>query len=252
MSERRPFREIKLQWLEQLLCDPDLSPFAKCLGALIVTRYINGHTEEAWPSYKTLADALNKSVKTIQRAIRELEQHEWFKVARGNGCTNSTRYRPTEKTILAACEAREKTGKVVPLPAKEAGQNCLKTRSNLSREHGQKCPPNKENKPNKNLSARKDAPPPNERRRAIPALFIKLNEQWKIDQWRFWLEQNGLPPLEELNISETRNGLHGYVLPSNCPPSSDDTERTQEVLRCIHSRLNQPTHVISFAEEVAS
>lgn len=46
---------------------------------------MNGHTEKAWPSYQTIADATGKSVKTIQRAIRELEDTEWLDVRRGNG-----------------------------------------------------------------------------------------------------------------------------------------------------------------------
>lgn len=73
MTEPRPFREIKLQWLQLLSCDRDLSDSARSVALYIVTTHLNGHTQKAWPSYQTIADATGKSVKTIQRAIRELE-----------------------------------------------------------------------------------------------------------------------------------------------------------------------------------
>lgn len=83
MSERRPFREVKLQWLRLLSCDANINDNAKCIALYIVTAHVNGHTEKAWPSYKTIAEATGKSVKSIQRAIRDLEIGEWLSVQRG-------------------------------------------------------------------------------------------------------------------------------------------------------------------------
>jgi hypothetical protein len=34
MSGARPFRDVKLQWLQQLSCDKDLSDNARSVGAL--------------------------------------------------------------------------------------------------------------------------------------------------------------------------------------------------------------------------
>jgi len=76
MSVSRPFREVKLQWLQQLSCDKNLSDNSRSVALYIVTTHMNGHTEKAWPSYQTIADVTGKSVKTIQRAIRELEDRE--------------------------------------------------------------------------------------------------------------------------------------------------------------------------------
>jgi hypothetical protein len=73
MSGARPFRDVKLQWLQQLSCDKGLSDNARSVALYIVTTHLNGHTEKAWPSYQTIAEATGKSVKTIQRAVRELE-----------------------------------------------------------------------------------------------------------------------------------------------------------------------------------
>ena len=36
------------------------------MALYIITTHLNGHTEKAWPSYQTIADATGKSVKTIE------------------------------------------------------------------------------------------------------------------------------------------------------------------------------------------
>ena len=66
MSDVRPFRDVKRQWLQQLSCDKDLSDSARSVALYIITTHLNGHTEKAWPSYQTIADATGKSVKTIE------------------------------------------------------------------------------------------------------------------------------------------------------------------------------------------
>ncbi|MDD1498572.1 helix-turn-helix domain-containing protein [Agrobacterium sp. CNPSo 3708] len=148
MSGARPFRDVKLQWLQQLSCDKDLSDSARSVALYIITTHLNGHTEKAWPSYQTIADATGKSVKTIQRAVRELEVKGWFEVQRGNGVGHNTEYRPSAASILRASDAREKTDKVVTLYPDKGGQNRPARRSDLSSEGGQICPPNPEKEKN--------------------------------------------------------------------------------------------------------
>lgn len=122
MSECRPFREVKPQWLQQLSCDANLNDGAKCVALYIITTHLNGHTERAWPSYQTIAEATGKSVKTIQRAVRELEVNGWFQVQRGNGVWHNTEYRPSPPSIIRASESREKTDKIVTLYPAEGGR----------------------------------------------------------------------------------------------------------------------------------
>jgi len=160
MSERRPFREVKLQWLRLLSCDANINDNAKCVALYIVTAHVNGHTEKAWPSYKTIAEATGKSVKSIQRAIRDLEIGGWLNVQRGNGVGHNTEYRPTDASILKASELREKTDKSVPLAASEGGQICPERRSDVSGKGGQICPPNLEKEKNLNLTRVRCAPRP--------------------------------------------------------------------------------------------
>ncbi len=220
MTERRPFREVKLQWLQQLSCDIDLSDSAKCVALYIVTTHLNGHTEKAWPSYQTIADATGKSVKTIQRAVRELESKGWFEVQRGNGVGHNTEYRPSAASIISASEAREKTDKIVTLYPAEGGQIHSARRSEMSSKGGQICPPNLEkekiNKPN----PREGAPPRVEPRRAVPLVFVAETQLQQISLWRNWLINQGMPALERLELRTMRGGKYGYALPGHWPPDS--------------------------------
>lgn len=56
----------------QVLRDPDLTPQAKALYALLATYADNGG-RDCWPNQQTLADQLGVSVDTIQRQLRVLE-----------------------------------------------------------------------------------------------------------------------------------------------------------------------------------
>jgi DNA-binding transcriptional regulator YhcF (GntR family) len=218
MTEPRPFREVKLQWLQQLSCDRDLSDSARSVALYIITTHMNGHTEKAWPSYQTIADATGKSVKTIQRAVRELEVKGWFDVQRGNGVGHNTEYRPSAASILRASDAREKTDKIVTLYPKEGGQIRRARRSDVSGEGGQICPPNPEkekiNKPN----PREHAPPRVETRRAVPLVFVAETKTDQIEQWRAWLRRHGFPSFEALGVRMVKAGKPGYALPGYWPP----------------------------------
>lgn len=218
MTERHPFREIKLQWLQQLSCDRDLSDSARSVALYIVTTHLNGHTEKAWPSYQTIAVATGKSVKTIQRAIRELEEKEWFEVRRGNGVGHNTEYRPSAASILRASHAREKTDKIVTLYPNEGGQIRPARRSDLSREGGQICPPNPEKEKIYKPNPREDAPPRIETRRAVPLVFVAETQADQVEQWRIWLRRHGFLSLEALGVRTVKTGKPGYALPGHWPP----------------------------------
>ena len=235
MSGTRPFRDVKLQWLQQLSCDKDLTDNARSVAIYIVTTHLNGHTEKAWPSYQTIADATGKSVKTIQRAVRELEVSGWFEVERGNGVGHNTEYRPSASSTLRASQAREKTDKIVTLYPDKGGQNRPGRRSDLSSEGGQICPPNLEkeiiNKPN----ARADAPPRVETRRAVPLVFVAETKADQVEQWRNWLQRSGLPSMQALGVQTVKAGRRGYSLPGYWPP--DETSRhAQEWIAFFNDR----------------
>jgi len=225
MRGMRPFREVKLQWLQQLSCDGDLNDSARSVALYIVTTHLNGHTEKAWPSYQTIADATGKSVKTIQRAVRELEIKGWLEVRRGSGIGHNTEYRPSTVSILHASDAREKTDKIVTLYPNEGGQIRPARRSDVSGEGGQICPPNPEKEKIHKPNPREDAAPRVETRRAIPLVFVAATKVVQVEQWRIWLRHHGIPSFEALGVRTMRAGKAGYILPGYWPPddASPDT-----------------------------
>lgn len=239
MSARRPFREVKLQWLQQLSCDKDLSDNARSIALYIVTTHMNGHTEKAWPSYQTIADATGKSVKTIQRAIRELEDKEWFDVRRGNGIGHNTEYRPSGLSILRASEAREKTDRIVTLRPGEGGQIRPRRQSDMSGKGGQICPPNPEKEKIYKPNAREEAKSRPEILSAVPLVFVPATKTVQIDHWRSWLRESRLPDIDALSLKTVVGGRSGYSLPGYWPPGDAAEGRLSTIafLRQRHIHL---------------
>jgi DNA-binding transcriptional regulator YhcF (GntR family) len=222
MTNHRPFREVKLQWLQQLSCDKDLSDNARSVALYIVTTHMNGHTEKAWPSYQTIADATGKSVKTIQRAIRELEAKEWFDVRRGNGIGHNTEYRPSALSILRASEAREKTDRIVTLRPNEGGQIRPRRQTDLSTKGGQICPPNPEKEKIYKPNAREECLVSSEVQHPVPAIFLADTKTAQVLHWQKWLGSHDLGTLDALSLRVIVNGKTGYRLPGHWPPGDTD------------------------------
>lgn len=230
MNASYSFREVKLQWLQQLSCNRDLSDNAKTVALYIVTTHLNGHTEKAWPSYKTIADATGKSVKTVQRAIKDLELYGWFKVQRGNGIGHNTEYRPSAETILRASKAREKTDKIVPLYPAKGGQNRPARRSDLSSQRGQICPPNPEKEKINKLNTREGQASQLHDYLPIALVFLFDHQSAQLAQWRDWLQRHGFMSLEELGTKSVKSGRTGYVLPGYWPPDPDSEREVESLI----------------------
>ena len=222
MTEPRPFREIKLQWLQLLSCDRNLSDSARSVALYIVTTHLNGHTQKAWPSYQTIAVATGKSVKTIQRTIRELEDQEWFEVRRGNGVGHNTEYRPSAASILRASDSREKTDKIVTLYPDTGGQIRPARRSAVTSEGGQICPPNPEKEKIYKPNAREACLVAADVQHAIPAIFVADTKNAQVLQWQRWLGSHVLGTLDALSLRTMINGKRGYRLPGHWPPAETD------------------------------
>ncbi|GAA0786742.1 helix-turn-helix domain-containing protein [Roseibium denhamense] len=240
MAERRPFREVKLQWLRLLSCDANINDNAKCVALYIVTAHVNGHTGKAWPSYKTIAEATGKSVKSIQRAIRDLEIGGWLGVQRGNGVGHNTEYRPTDASIIKASQLREKTDKSVPLNHAEGGQICPERRSDVSGKGGQICPPNLEKEINKKPNGR-EARAKAVAGRAVPVVNVPVSHGHMIREWNAWLARKSLPDLVRFNLNSASPGTGWYRLPGRWPPE-DGSEKEQDCLSYFLSRLPAIAH----------
>lgn len=137
------FNSVKLQWLTLLCQDESLSSTAVVVALYVVTVHYNQDKGKAWPSFATIAHATGKSIKTVQRAIKELDG-TWFDIERGNGHGHSTTYAPSNASVLAAISLRQKHDKVVHLLPMKGGHACPERVSESSPQGGRESPPNPE------------------------------------------------------------------------------------------------------------
>jgi hypothetical protein len=84
------FVQRKLAWLQALATDPRLSAFAVRVAVRLVTKYLNGKSETAWPHVETLAADLAVDRRSVQRALAPLVEAGWLErhLERGRGHAN--------------------------------------------------------------------------------------------------------------------------------------------------------------------
>jgi len=236
MTVSRSFKDVKFQWLSLICQDNRLSPTAITVAVYIVTTHYNPEKECAWPSFKTIANAIHKNVKTVQRAIKELEIH-WFDVKRGNGHGHSTTFAPSIPSVEQAITLREKQDKVVTLQPKKGRHICPKRVTNLSDQGRQNCPPNKEiESRNKKIEQ-----PPSPNLKPFPKIFVET-QSLQFQSWQAWLKDRQLPPLDELRPKTLRYGATGYYLPSAYPPSTTTESDDMENFLRTRSKCYAETH----------
>lgn len=107
----RRFNADKFAWQHQVLTDPELSAFAKVLGAFL-THYLDPHKGGSWASQQFLARHLGVDVRTIRRATSELvtQGHIALEVSRGRGNANVCRALlkdPTGASAVPAATTRQ-------------------------------------------------------------------------------------------------------------------------------------------------
>lgn len=209
------FSNIKLQWIEALCRDEKLSLLGKVLGTLLATKYVHSTKGVAWPSISTLAEDLNKSEKSISRAVRDLENCGWFEVSRGKGKCNTSTYRPCVEKIVQPEDEARKADKSVPFTDAKRGHFRPENRKDLSGKTRQECPPTPESHQFKN-QGRKGPP--------ISLIFIPKTDSFVIKKWDEWLQNNSLPPLSECSPDTSRSGAEGYSMPHRWPPATSEDE----------------------------
>lgn len=212
--DHRPyaFNEVKLQWLALLSQDEALSSTAVVVALYVVTVHYNQDKGLAWPSFATIARATSNSVKTVQRAIKELDG-TWFDVERGNGHGRSTTYAPSGASVLAATALRQKHDKIVRLNPSKGGQACPERVSVLSPQGGRESPLN---------------PGTESRNKKTARLFVELGSA-QAHSWNAWLIDHDMESLEELFPSVVKLGRPGCYMPSRYPPI--DTREIKIVLQ---------------------
>lgn len=215
-SDHQPytFNDVKLQWLALLSQDEALSSTAVVVALYVVTVHYNQYKGKAWPSFATISRATGKSVKTIQRAIKELDG-TWFVIERGNGYKHSTTYAPTGSSIEAALKLRRKHDNVVSLHPIKGSQKYPERVSDLSLQGGRTSPPNPETESINEKTAR---------------LFVEFGST-QAHAWDGWLKGYGIDGLEGLLPPAVQHGQQGCYLPSRYPPA--DAQTSQSILQYL-------------------
>ncbi len=97
-----PFTRQKFLWLEQIAMDGSLPPSAARL-AIVLAKYLNRGSGDAWPSIVRLAADLGIVENCARKSLKAMAAAGHLAVETGGGRNATNRYRPTIKT-LQACE----------------------------------------------------------------------------------------------------------------------------------------------------
>ena len=115
---------LKLAFYDTLVCDLKLSAMGMRVAWLLLSRYLNAKSLEAWSSMEALARDLKSSHRQVRRSVKKPIEQKWFKVEKKSwGRLRSNVYSANFKrgTVLSSFQAE--TGTV------------------LSEKRGQFCPP---------------------------------------------------------------------------------------------------------------
>ncbi|WP_121068398.1 helix-turn-helix domain-containing protein [Chachezhania antarctica] len=243
MSELPRFCTIKLQYLQELVLDHDLSDAALRVALYLAVSHADHDTGESFPTFATIGSAIGKCAKSVKRAINALEAAGYLIVQRGTNKGSSSRYRPTEAVMRRAAERRREGDKVVPLKQGKGGHSCPDRGTDLSVTAGQKCPPNKEqefrNEPQR--SATPDLPERGQSGKADAATggltFVPRDICFARD-WDDRLSREGLATLERcLPISD--HGRHrGFWLPGRTP-APEGSARWREQVQSLRDLIRR-------------
>lgn len=223
-------KDVQYQLKELLRCHKKyefcnrLSDSAKIVGYHLIESFMHGRTNVCFPSVKRLSEDLDKSQKTIRRAVKELEDSNFITVVRNKRGRKVNKYYCSEVSLKKALKMKEAKTKlpnnmqdnIVPINSRQTykeGTN-LSFREDISvPEHGQNCPPNLSNKTKlKNLKREQlNELPSNTSLNSIP-----INSTWG-KAWVEWLGNLGVKPPIWM-ISETDKMRVPMRYPDNLSP----------------------------------
>lgn len=234
--------------------DAGLSDAAKVLAAALCDDFAHHETGFCNPALDTLAEAVGKSVRTVQRAIAELREAGWIEVAAALGrgqrneflflkgdnpdafsvserVTNLTRQAPEKVTNLT----RQTPERVTTLTHDEPERVSILTRKGDNPDIPP-TPPNKD-KPTNNQKARAQGDEPGDNRQPQQRAVVHYGH--RLEAWNAWLAANGISQRVQ-DIAEKasdRDGI-GFDWTYRMPPAPGDAVETRVTLRFVSHRLD--------------
>lgn len=198
-------------WKKAVRSDSRLSDAAKVLAAALCDDFAHHETGFCNPHVGTLATALAKSDRAIQRALAELRKVGWIDTLQhpGRGKTSqilflkgdgAVAFCPPEKvTHLSSYRAE----RVTPVAVKG------------DRSVAPPCTPYKD-KPKLNQKAGATARP------APNCVKVIVPDSAEEGLWNDWLERHRLPSLALMGVRSSNSAGRGWDAPFPVPPNDDD------------------------------
>jgi hypothetical protein len=98
-SPRANFYRAKDMWLIEIMGRRDLTAITKTI-AVAISLHLNSNSWQAWPSRKRLAEMCSVSVRTVERAVKELERTGFLRVSRKSNCANRYEMRKSNGEVV--------------------------------------------------------------------------------------------------------------------------------------------------------
>ncbi len=237
------WKNSRWAWKDAVCRAADLTDGAKLLAVRIVDSFAHHETAFCNPSIETMAEALGKSGRSIQRALVELQAAGWIRVdhAKGRGRTSKISFLtgpcatafdgPEKVTRLAARHADQQETQTENLPERETdGEETRQEKvtaaspfpsekvTTLAKKGDSRVTPILKPKNNQNSRAvateALSRPAPHLRK------FVAVGSDFAAE-WDKYHDAKGFQPLAVIGLRVMNEGVACYDLPFNRPPKAD-------------------------------
>lgn len=230
----REWGRLRWTWKRAACRDPELSDGAKLLAVTLCDTFAHHETGFCNPRVETIAEALGKSDRAIQRALAELREARWIDVRHGRGRGKTSQivflnggdpetFATPEKVTPMASRPTERT----PEKVTEASPLSEKKVTAMARKGDGSVTPYTEPKNNQKGRASCERV----RERPAPHLhFAVLPGSQEAGEWDAWLAQHQRRSLSDLRCLIEGPQGRGHDVPWKRPPPDHDATGTRIAL----------------------
>ena len=213
ISKVTDWKSTRFPWARAVRKDVRLSDGAKLLADVLC--YDFGFNEAGFcnPSIDTLAEALGKSDRAVQRALAELRGVHWIEVTHGQGRGKRSEIRFLKGDGTVAFAASEKVTVLSDRRIEKVTDTAVKGDRSVT--------PYNKAESNRNKKERAGNPNPQERPSAHLTAVVLFGSHAEND-WDIWLAKRKLPNLKSLDRKSSNAKGCGWDMPFSIPPSADD------------------------------
>lgn len=212
------WKSDRFQWNRLIRRDDRLSDPAKLLATALCYDFAHHETGFCNPSVETIADAVGKSPRAVQRALAELRGLSWIAVRHGHGRGNRNEILFMKGDGSVAFKASEKVTRM----ADHRSEKVTLAASKGDRSVATPCTPYKD-KPIQKPKGRATGTRIDATERPFPHLAdVAEMGSDREEDWDVWLAERNLPSLSEQGRLSSNAKGRGWDVPYCRPPSPDD------------------------------